>query len=66
MTHRWIHPTPRVRPDGERIERGDEFEPTDIERKCWPDRFEAVEEDEGDESATSVIESVDEDEDTED
>lgn len=48
-THCWIHPTPRVRSNGERIERGDEFEPTDHELRCWPDRIEA----------TPVIENVD-------
>lgn len=37
--HRWTHPTPRVRSDGERIERGDVFRPTEHERRCWPDRM---------------------------
>lgn len=41
-THRWIHSTPRVRTNGERIERGDEFEATDHELRCWPDRIEEL------------------------
>lgn len=41
-THRWVHRTPRIRPDGTVIEQGDEFEPTDLERKCWAYRFEEL------------------------
>lgn len=41
-THRWTHPTPRVRRSGERIEEGDPFEPTAHELRCWPDRIEAI------------------------
>lgn len=37
-THRWTHRTPRVRSDGQVIRQGDEFEPTELELKCWPDR----------------------------
>lgn len=42
MSHRWTSETPRVRPDGERIEQGDEFEPTDHELRVWGDRIEPV------------------------
>lgn len=42
-THRWMHPTPRVRLDGTVIEQGDTFEPTELEQKCWPDRFDELE-----------------------
>lgn len=42
MTHRWTHSTPRVRPDGERIEQGDTFAPTAQERRVWRDRMEEL------------------------
>lgn len=42
MSHRWTHPTPRIRTDGTVIEQGNEFEPTELEQKCWPDRFEEI------------------------
>lgn len=42
MSHRWTHPTPRVRRDGERIEQGEEFEPTAHELRTWPDRIEKL------------------------
>lgn len=41
-THTWTHDTPRIRADGERIEQGDEFVPTDHESRCWPDRITPV------------------------
>lgn len=61
MTHRWTHDTPRVRVNGERFERGDEFEPTEHELRCWSDRMEEVEETdeaEEEEAHTPAIETA--------
>lgn len=59
-THRWTDPTPRVRPDGEHIERGDEFSPTTHELRCWPTRIEALATEPFDPSGLTVEELRDE------
>jgi hypothetical protein len=41
-SHRWTSDTDRLRPDGERIEKGDEFDPTDHERRAFGDRMELL------------------------
>ena len=38
--YEWTHETPRIRSNGERIERGDVFVPTTHEKRVWPDRIE--------------------------
>ena len=38
-THEWTHNTPRVRADGTHISDGEEFNPTDHELRCWPERM---------------------------
>lgn len=52
--HTWTHPTPRVRPDGTRIEEGDTFAPTENELRSWPERMEPVDDDGDDDSEPLV------------
>ena len=40
MPYIWDHNRPRIRPDGERIEPGEEFEPTDHELRAFSYRIE--------------------------
>lgn len=66
--HTWTHSTPRVRPDGTRIEEGDTFVPTDHEERVWGDRMDPVDSEAAEafadamDEAKEVMENVDSDE----